>query len=304
MVGQKWWLSSALMVAMVALPAIAMADEAAGPTGEAAEVFDDEPVDEDRGGFRHQSALQIRARPVGLSLFSDTAHRTYLFDSESVLFADAYVDGGITTAFSPAFAWVGPYVEMVPIAVLNLRVSVQHLSYFGTFGFLHDAGTERDWSLDALDRSADQSLGMSATGFRLEARATPQMRVDRIVFTAETSFHIQEVDVDRAYYEPYFDILFEPQERFLITRPTLGYLIGSDLSHWYLLVGARWERIMTANSDITRDTAGLVWAWSIPDTLIGFTDATFAGFAGVHIDHPNRGDSVDPYMGVQFVTSF
>lgn len=290
------------------------ADEEAGDvqaTVESAEVQPEaeaqpDPVDaDDEGlsrGLRHESHLQIRAQPIGLSLLSDTAFRLPLWDSDNDLLADTYVDGGIATALSPAYAWAGPYVELLPVAVLNLRVSAQGKGYFGTFGYLH-VPDDGDWTPDALDETADQGLGQSATGWRVEARATPQMLIGRVVFTGETSVHRMEMDVDEPYYEPYFDLFFEPEDTFLITRPTVGYLFGDDLSEWFFLLGARWERIATRESDVVRNTVGLVWNWQIPEGLVEWGSPTMAGFYGVHIDHPNRGQIV-PYLGMQFMFEF
>lgn len=301
----RQWLGLAVIVLGVGMGATqhAYAETASGES----EAFDDgQEADPMQRHLRHESQLQIRAFPVGLSLFSDSAVRQPLWDSDNDLLAGTYVDAGVTTGLSPAFAWGGPYVEILPVAVLNLRASAQVMNYFGTFGYLYTPeGDDRDWGTDALDRASDESLGQSAQGWRVELRATPQALVGPVVVTAETSYQRIGMDLERPYYEPYFDLLFEPSETLIITRPTLGYLhlFGEDAADGFLIVGARWERAIVREADMVRDTVGLVWNWQIPEAWVETGTPTVAGFGGVFIDHPNRG-SVSPYLGMQVAVDF
>ncbi len=311
MKSRRWWIGLALVALFLSFSTSAIADEIVDEEvvdeDLVAEEFADEAAEADDdgiGGLHHQSLLQIRATPVGLSLWSDTGYKFGLFDSEELLFADTYVDAGITTALSPAFAWAGPYVEILPLAVLNLRFSAQFMGYFGNFGYLYVPDDEaREWTLSALDESADQGLGQASTGLLLKAQATPQMRVGRVVFQAESSFNWMRMDVEDQYYEPYFDLFFAPTDSFWMTRPTLGYLLGRDLSHSYLLLGARWERVAVNTTEVVRDTVGVVFNWKIPPTLMEWGDPAFSGFGGVFLNHPNRGQ-VSPYLGLQFIFQF
>lgn len=256
-------------------------------------------------GFTHKSAFAIRATPIGISLFSDTGYRLPLWQRpESALFSGTHIAVGATTSLSPAFGWVGPYVELLPIAVLRLRASAQLMSFYGNLGYLYRSGEESlDWSSQALSAARSDKLGEASSGWLFLAQATPQIRVGRFVATAETTLHWVQMDMETPYYEPYYDLAFAPSDFFWITRPTLGYLIGEDLSKGYLLLGARWERAATRQTEIIRDTAGLVFSWKIPSALFSWGNPTLAGFGGVFIDHPNRG-MISPYFGTQAVVEF
>lgn len=257
------------------------------------------------GKLTHQSAFAIRATPIGISLFSDTGYQQPLWrNPDSALFSNTYIAAGATTSLSPAFAWAGPYVEFLPVAVLKLRASAQFMSFFGNLGYLYRSGEETlDWGSEALANSRSDKLGEASTGWLVLAQATPQIRVGRVVATAETTAHWVQMNMETPYYEPYYDLAFAPSDFFLITRPTVGYLIGQDLSKGYLLLGARWERAMTKETEIVRDTAGVVFSWKIPSTLLSWGNPTLAGFGGVFIDHPNRG-MISPYFGTQAVVQF
>lgn len=255
-------------------------------------------------GFHLLSALSIRPYPIGLSWRTQAGYKRGLFESDSILLNNTFVDAGVSTALSPASFWVGPYLEILPLAVLNLRVTAQFLRYFGNFGFLYvPAGGEQDWSLDALDTSAEQGLGQSTTGLLVEAQATPQMRVGRVVVQAQTTFGWMQMDVEDQYYEPFYDLFFAPTDTFWVTRPTVGYLLGRDLSKGYLLLGARWEHVSIANSRTSRDTVGMLFNWKVPASVMEWGDPALSGFGGVHVDHPNRG-RVSPYLGIQALVQF
>ncbi len=308
---RRFWPALVIVVAVSSYSLSATAEELVDEGGEDGLVQKQEQPqpessedDDGIGGFHLQSALQIRPFPIGVSLRTQGGYRIPLFDSEELLFANTYVDTGISTSLSPAAFWAGPYVEVLPLAVLNLRFTAQFMSYFGNFGFLYvPDGADREWSLDALDESADQGLGQSATGLLIEAQATPQMRVGRVVFQAPSAFSWMRMDVDDHYYEPIYDLFFAPTDTFWVTRPTLGYLIGSDLSVSYLMLGARWERVAVRNTEVVRDTVGVVFNWKIPPTVMEWGDPALSGFGGVFLDHPNRGQ-ISPYLGLQAILQF
>lgn len=255
-------------------------------------------------GLRHESVLSLRATPIGVNLISDTAYRLELPRTSSPLFQGTYLDAGVSTAVSPAYVWVGPYVEALPIAALRLRASAQYMQYFGLFGFLYvPEGEAKDWSLDRLAESADRNLGTSGSGMIYEARITPQIRVGNVIAFVENRLTWLTMDVESDYYEPFFDLLLAPQEFYWVTRPTVGYLLGSNPSHTYLLLALRWERSVATKTETTRDTAGLVYVWKIPSTWMSWGEPTLSGFGGTFIDHPNRG-GLSPYFGTQFTVRF
>ena len=88
-----------------------------------------------QGNHLHvHSSFALRAIPIGTQLGVDGGYRMMLFDSESVLLKDTYLEAGVTTTTSPSNFWGGAYIEALPVAVLKLRASAQSLNYFGTLG--------------------------------------------------------------------------------------------------------------------------------------------------------------------------
>ncbi len=283
----RHWSIVVVMIALVGVSSVAVASEV--------------EEEEEALGWLVRGQLQIRANPIGLSLLNDVGYQAPMWDSEATLLDGTTIEGGLSTGLSPAFAWAGPYVEWLPLAVLKLRGSVHGMNYFGTFGYLYEPEDEDlSWDSDALSRSSDEGLGQSATGWMAMGQATPQILLGRVVATAETSVRYISMDMEGTYYEPYFDLLMEPDEVMWKTRPTVGYLLGSDLARSYLLVGARYERAWSRRAEESRDTVGMVWNWKMPPSIMTRGAPEVAGFVGAYVDHSQRGD-VAPYGAVQLV---
>lgn len=265
--------------------------------------------DEQSGEFHHESRLQVRAIPVGTSLMSDTAYRQPLWDDDdSTLLEGTRLDAGVASRLTPAYLWGGPYLEFVPVAVLELRASVQAMGYWGTFGHLYvptddPEGRPGVWDDNTLDRAWDDGHGQSATGWMVRASATPQILLDRWVATAEVQYRRISMGVDGPYYEPSHDLLLEPVEHVVETRPTVGYLFGEDLDESHLLVGVRWERIGAVRAGVSRNIVGVVWDWGVPDDILSWGSPRISGYGGAMINHPTR-RTLYPYLAAQATVEF
>ncbi|TVQ95300.1 MAG: hypothetical protein EA398_18060 [Deltaproteobacteria bacterium] len=266
--------------------------------------------------YCNTTIVALRGTPLGLNLISDFGFRYHLApDTDSDLFRGTYVEAGPSIGISPAYIWAGGYVQALPLAILQLRASAQYVNYWGYQGYnVPIEDPEQGWSLSDLS-NAEQRDRITTDGVMLRGTATPRYRSGRIVVTLETDFiHIRmnELERDRnaspdafvpeLYHEPYFDIVLEPEDSILWFKPTLGYLIGSDLSNAYLLLAARWDRMQTSGSDISRDIAGLVYLWQLPRSWNITGDPQLSGFVGAFLDHPSR--DIAPYFGTQYTMRF
>jgi hypothetical protein len=243
------------------------------------------------------SSFALRAIPIGTQLNVDGGYRFSLFDSDSMLLKDTYVEAGATTFNSPSYFWGGGYIEAVPVAVLQLRASAHWMNYYGTFGYLHMPANpdEPDWSLDALD--GDASAGQSSSGYVLTAEATLRAKVGNIVAMVPFQFRHISMDVDENYYESTFDMLLEPDDQMWTARPMLAYVfVLEDFDSW-ILTGARWEHAQTIGTEITRDMPGGLALWKLPGSLAD-GEMKLALVGGYWLNHPNRQDTV--YAASQF----
>ncbi|MCA9558359.1 MAG: hypothetical protein H6704_26295 [Myxococcales bacterium] len=255
-------------------------------------------------GWRLKTDLALRAIPVGINAIIDAGYRVPLSSSENLLLRKTYVDAGLTTGLSPAYLWAGAYVEALPVAVLQLRLSAQTMQFFGAFGHLLQPTEPGDdgWSLDVI-RDQAISDGKVKGGLMLEGRVTPRIKVGNFVAFAEVRFLRFEIDdLEGDWYEPYYDILVAPKDNVLVARPTAGYLLlAEDPKRTYLLVGARFERTLTQETEITRDLLAALALWKIPSDWWSAGDPKLAVLAGAWTQHPNR---TEPYIAAQLTLEY
>lgn len=241
-------------------------------------------------GWHVRTALALRAVPVGTSLGVDAGYRWQLFDSESLLLKDTYVEAGLTTDTSPSNFWGGAYLEAVPLALLKLELRAQSLSYYGAFGYLYvpDDPADPDWSLDAID--GDFSAGQAAMGVLLEAKATLRAKVGNVVAMAPLSYTWVRMDVEQAYYESSFDFLMAPTDQMWSIRPLLGYAFVMDEWDSWVLAGLRWEHTETLQTALSRDMPSALALWKLPGALAG-GEMQLVTLGGYWLSHPNRQDT-------------
>lgn len=277
----------ALLTVLASTPA--WADQEPAPSAEKAAEAAAEEVPEDGSGFHLRSGFALRAVPIGTRVAIDGGYRFDLFDSDSLLLKDTYVETGVTTEITPANFWGGPFIEIVPLAVLQLRASVHLLSYYGTFGYLYlpPDTANPDWDLDNIETAFDE--GQSATGWMLDLRATPRAKVGNVVAMVPLQYQRIDMGVDQVYYESTFDFLLEPTDSLWMASPTLGYVLTMDDS--WLLTALRWQHAESLGTELSRDMASLLGLFKLPGTL-GDGEMQVAVVGGYWLDHPNRADTL------------
>lgn len=233
------------------------------------------------------SALGLRAVPIGLTLGNDLGARWSLFESERRLLQDTWVEPGITTELTPAYGWAGAYVTAVPVAVFKLHASFQSLHYFGAFGYLHvpENQAEPDWRLDSFDDDAGDGTG--ARGWMTTVRARPRIKAGPFVAFVEGEFRWIDMEVDGAYYESTFDMLLRPEDGYASVVPTAGWVFEFPKVSSWLLAGAAWEHLETLEDGLSRDMARVLMLWNLPAEIGGGTPE-IAVLGGHWVDHPTR----------------
>ncbi len=301
----------AVLLLGLAVPAFAqdkVTSDKQAPEAEIEEVSADEEeaaeAERSESGWVINTALGVRALPLGLSIFTDFGYRLALFESTSDLLKNTYIDAGVATGISPAYVWAGPYIEALPLQVLALRFTAQYLDYWGTFGVPFEAGNpdDPDWSLDGLDAVEEADGGVPTTGIMLQAQATPRAKIGNLVITAETSFTSLDMDFNDVYYEPFFDLVLDPQDTFLITRPTIGWVFTMDKADSWVLAGFRWEHTHVYGRDYNRNLAALLALWKLPSGWIKVGEPKVALVGGWYVDHPTRKNT--PWVGGQISMDF
>lgn len=150
-----------------------------------------------RGLYVDQS-LQAAYNPVGLQLGTKLFYRLPLIQKEGLLWESTKIDVGIKNNLSPAFDFVGPFIDIEPIAIFDLALSAQFTGYYSAlgFGFRDLAGYDAPFSTSALDAVPSRNAG----GYLLSAAPTLKFAVGRFAFS--DTLHMNYFNVDGA--EGYF----------------------------------------------------------------------------------------------------
>jgi hypothetical protein len=253
-------------------------------------------------GLRHASALGIRNDRLGLGVFSDTAWRFRLFESDHVLLRDTTLDLGVVTQLSPATLHPGVFVEVVPVAVLKLRASVQRLQYFGWFGSL-SAYPDGNWSPAQLTESSREHSGARAGGYLFDARAMLRGKVWRIVFSLEGQRSRFDFEAKGPVHEPVSDLLVGADDALTQVRATLGFVaLGEVQRPGSLMVAGLHQYFRTDETDVVRHLPGLALVAKPPSTWWSTGDPTLAVLGGVFAVDPYR--EGDPYIGSLLTLTF
>ena len=142
------------------------------------------------------------ANPIGIQNTLDLSWRWRLNASEQPLLKDAHFSLGVTSNLSPAYERVGGWLELSPLSILDLRLGVEPVVYFGTFGALVGyPAYSADFSKKVRDATKDR--GVAGTGGRVYAAPTLKLKAGSLIAVTGAEFEWWEVDAPGAFfYEP------------------------------------------------------------------------------------------------------
>lgn len=187
--------------------------------------------------------LVARYNPLGLEDQLRVGPQLRLYDNEKLLFRDNFVFFGFTPRLNPAFAKIGPSVEIQPLSILNLRFNAEVMQWFGSFDFMQSFGSPLDnYSDSAIARGGDQGRNYRATGAHFTFEPMLQLKVGPIALRNRFSIEYwnlrltQQPVPDTVFYEPTLDTLV----------PTDGWILSNDLdllylSKWKFVLGVRYS---------------------------------------------------------------
>ncbi len=176
----------------------------------------DPPAEYGRSGFpRHswvyKNLTAFRYNPLGLVNEHTTGYRLQLWDKSSPVLADSYLGAKLHTWVTPAYARIGPRIELQPAAVLSLAASYEFVGYYSTFGLMQSfPSPTSDYSDTRLDDLDDEGTNYTSTGQFVTLSALLQAKVGPIAFRNNLQFFWADYDLrdgDRVFYSQMLDIV-------------------------------------------------------------------------------------------------
>ena len=196
-----------------------------------------------RHRISYRSLTIIRLNPLGLVEDARLSYRFRLYSSESKVFRDNFIAIGLAPTLSPAFARIGPVIEIQPASFFQLWAQYEVVRYLGGFNFLQSfpsaGATYSDTELRARAAlpAGDPLKNYPTSGTQLTLGANVQLKVGPVV--ARTQARLVRPDYqlrsgDEVFYDIFYDLL----------APNRGFFFTNDADVLYqrgrLTAGVRW----------------------------------------------------------------
>lgn len=153
-------------------------------------------------GFYLDQNLGGAVNPLGVQLGTKLLYRTPLIRQKGILWESTKIDVGIANSLSPAYDFIGGFLDIEPIAVFDVAFTAQFAGYYSGLGYgFHDlAGYGA-----AFDQNTLASLGSKNTaGYLLCAAPTLKFALGSFAFS--NTLHVNYFNVDGGsgyFYETY-----------------------------------------------------------------------------------------------------
>lgn len=215
--------------------------------------------------------LVIRFNPIGLEDQMRFGFQRRIWERTSPYGRDNFFFLGIAPRLNPAFIKIGPSFEFQPYSFFNLRVGVEYLRFFSTFGFLQSFPSPLDEYDDrriaicsskdpavlakcgykdaqgAQITGADQPRNFPASGVHLMIEPTLQGRFGPLTLRNKLAieyWYMQTRPGDTVFYDVTLDTLV----------PQNGWVLTNDLDMLYvtsfrLSVGLRYTVVKALYRD-------------------------------------------------------
>ncbi|MDA8427551.1 MAG: hypothetical protein M0Z80_15600 [Treponema sp.] len=216
------------------------------------------------------------AYPGGLQSSTKLYYRIPLSESGDVLWKTTKIDLGLANALSPAFDFLGAFVDIEPIAFFDIALTAQTQGYFRALGYgFHDmAGYQ-----SAFDASTLEALpSKNALGYCLQAAPTLKVALGRIAASDTFTISYFSVDDGRGYF-------YEAEANCILAKK------GVELSNQaYLLFAVREGFMLGLNDSLLRVPSSgyeshLVHAVAVFDSAIGKgMSLYFAMLTGLYVE--------------------
>lgn len=196
--------------------------------------------------------LVLRLNPVGIEDQVRAGYQLRLSDRTDLLFRDTFVFFGIAPKLNPAFAKIGPSIEVQPLSILNLRVGAEYMGFFSSFGFLQSFPTAAATYSDVdLKDGQDAHRNYAAHGAHVIFEPLLQLKLGPIALRNRFSVEYWYMDVrpgDTVFYESTLDTLV----------PANGWILANDLDLLYvskfrLVLGVRYSVVKPLYADAPPD---------------------------------------------------
>lgn len=214
----------------------------------------------------YSNALVLRVNPLGLEDRFSLMYRRRLSARTGKLWDDTYFGLGITPTFSPSITRLGPTIQLIPLAILQLRASYYFIAYYGSQKFkAHDLDSPRDeFGPKTIDARADGKQGLTTYGGQAELSGLFQVKLGPIALRDEVIFYNNNIKLpggNDVFYDFRHDILAPAKGWFMSNDADIIYVntkhrfnVGARVTYYHMFypkgVYASGDRIDDSNDHL------------------------------------------------------
>ena len=250
---------------------------------------------------RLENTLATSANPIGLHDEFLLSWTWGLSESKNPLLSDAHVSLGVLNTLSPAYERLELWAEVSPLSVLDLRVGLEPVFYFGTFGHLVGFPSyDADFGKDAREAIKDQAV--SRTGYRYLLSPTFKIKLGRILARSSATFEWWRVDGPGAFfYEPLRDtVLNSDGDAVMSLTSQLFYELRGGPGKT-LLAGLFHDRMDVYDAPQNlRQRLGPIAVWTLGERRFGVREPTVIGCVFSYLDDPSKDGDLGGFLAFSF----
>jgi len=188
----------------------------------------------------YNNILGLRYNPLGAVDRLDLFYRYRLYDLPGALYRDASFGFGLSPRASPAFARVGPTLEIKPLTILTIQAGYHFFSHFGTFDLLQGFESALDdYREVTMEERSANGEAKAAIGHELQVMAQFLIKVGNVVVRDTLNIYVTQHDLPAGttlFYDQRHDILRSNGRPTFVNDLDLVYL-----TDFGLIAGARFN---------------------------------------------------------------
>lgn len=239
---------------------------------------------------RFENTFAFVLNPLGIQDAFEVSWTRPINKSEALLYKDAHLAMGIASKLTPAFERVGAWFEYSPLSVLDLRIGVEPVYYFGTYKvFLPFDRASARFDDDVIEARVKEA----ATGFagRIYFSPTLKAKAGSVVarVRAELGLWKAQKKGEPFYYEPAWDTLIRARGSRVTTVEAVVLREFRLTGEKTLLLGLVYDLTTVSDAGINRkQDIGLLAVWSKPGAFHALKDPAVAAKVIYFLQDPWR----------------
>lgn len=223
--------------------------------------------------------------------------------STKPILSDAHLSLGLTSHLSPAYLRAGGWASWAPLSIVELRLGVEPVYYFGIVGSLIGFPSQQA-VFDEDARRALRPHAVSRMGLRMYAAPTLRARVGRVL--ASSTVELERWDVNAPephafFYEPFRDTLLSSDGNSLWRTSSVVLRESGNGGGRKLLAGLHHEFMRVRGApDNDMHRLGPLAVWTLGDHRFGVRDPTLLVNVYYYLEDPYKRHEPGASVGVRF----